>query len=1399
MSSNLHNFPRLQRLAVVFMLCAAIFGCEDQRLLTVIGPGGGGGGPTPGTPDPLTVTNFTPGHFDSVATTTSFIIEFDRAPTLASLTGRIEIRYIEEVQGTQDLVPLVRNTAFDGLLDPRVVIFDQASGELEENTSFNAVVDEQGRKRFYRMNILPGITAADGGMLETLITRDFGTGGPDAMPNPPSSIQINAIDPLSFDIFTKESDFELTKQGSGDETATVLLMLNADDGMGQPGDFFVQYTPGGGLNELVALAGAPAPPAEASYTVTVTVYDYSLNAASDTFTFVYDTLPPDAPTDLTRTDGMSGSVSATSIEVDAMFTAPPSDLGAYEVEITGGLTVPSEVVMNNPHTDIPVQLRRNQSNTLRAVAIDRAGNRSDPSGPLVIVQDDLPPTASVQWIPALALNTANTLTQTSATLRTAISSIDLVTIEVHSDDSMSNPIATRVVSSPITDNLVVDLSFVAPLDPPVTNLTVEVSDEAGNTAVFGPYNVRVDLMVDPEPNITRLCDANGPCLPVGTATGECSAAGGMVARSSSCLQYDLSNPGGYRTAQSNVYAYGTVEAGSALRFLPPGGLFVNGSADPISDAFPADDAQGPAIRAASSGGRFSITATDVAGNQVTVDNNAQLVTDKIAPEVPEYMDATTGMSCTLTDSTLDPVFDVVLSLEGPFSGQCEGLSLDFDLTDSASNPDRSLGESLLARVTTDTTYDSGAMDAVDPPAFVSVSVAGITLPASYENAINEFTVTAVDAVGNASTPLRIAVVHRTDSETVIPGSIEMLTNSGGDRDGQALDFDETGSGPQTITSRPTNADAIIIDGRTDPADDSVELLDNAKASLMPAVTTGADNSTGAFQLTIPSGSFSTDGTYTFYVRTTRTTMMGTQTEDVEVNITYDTSGPATVVTPLVSSPQGAPTAPVAVAIAALADPTGLDEVELVARRYSDAGCTMAVALPMEEVCEGTMTGHEACAPLDPSEPSYLTLTASIGEYVEVLFRDEAGNESTNTFPPRACMAVPTSRRLAALVKGDTANETGINVFNIDDATPTGVLTTDPLLTGPEQLQVYSPTRMFILDRAGGTSSVVHYSLDTATVEAAPPSVAGELGQMVARADRQIAAFLQTGSTESSVLAAAVDVDENIATLSGSSVTYFGYSMSNKLSTNMELFPDSVDPQGDWALVVRAHTNFLQVPPLDGDAIIFDLFDGSVVVPTGGFVAPTTPGLSVGPNPSDILIRSDGYYALVASTTGLGGNGSNETDTDLTVLDFSACTAATTGNCTQANFNAMQLALQDGSSRHVNGISGLVFIPGSDTLALGVELFDADNAGRVHLLSIDWATPAVTVEGSIVFAGIPLKAAIAITDDGSEAFVLANTNDSIIRIEIDTMAMTLVPVTGDAGTLEPEPVGSSFKTTFAPLP
>ncbi|MCB0218461.1 MAG: hypothetical protein KDH09_02100, partial [Chrysiogenetes bacterium] len=169
-----------------------------------------------------------------------------------------------------------------------------------------------------------------------------------------------------------------------------------------------------------------------------------------------------------------------------------------------------------------------------------------------------------------------------------------------------------------------------------------------------------------------------------------------------------------------------------------------------------------------------------------------------------------------------------------------------------------------------------------------------------------------------------------------------------------------------------------------------------------------------------------------------------------------------------------------------------------------------------------------------------------------------------------------------------------------------------------------------------------------------------------------------------------------------------------------------------------------------------------------------------------------------NNTGLDG-ATNAAEDDLTVLDFSACTAGTPGNCTTANFVTTTLAIQDGGAVAVNGIAGLTFLPGSDTEALAVEPLSGDGTGgRLHLLTIDWATPAVTVDATLNL-GVALKAALAVTVDGSEAFVLSNGSQAIFRVEIDTMAPSLTPVAGPAGTLAPNPGTASFKASFAPLP
>lgn len=1405
----------LCRFGALLILALALLGCEDQLVVSVPGGGGGGDGPNPDDPDPLVIETVRPNPSapDRAATNTSFFIEFDRAAVASSVDANIELRFINEELGTAELVPLVRNTTFDALLpdDQHVVIYDLADGELVGNTSTTAE-NQAGQKRFYQLSILPGVTATDGGMLESVFVREFGTRpAADETPNFPNTIEVNAVNPFDVDLYSMETQFDLFISSlidGGTGTFPLLLSVNINDGSGQPGDIVTVYTPGGNFNDFVFFESPLSAPAESEFTVTLTAWDNSLNFQSMDFPFTWDTLPPDAPTGITRSDMAGGPISSGTLDVDVDLSAPPSPTGAFEIEVRGGQSPALVTAISDPNPNISVSLRMNQTNTLTAVAIDAAGNVSDPSDELQVVHDNLPPQMSVEWIPTLVKNATTEINQTSVTLRSTITSSEVAQIEVFSShDMMMTPLASQVVGGPVTANLNVDLSAIAALMDPEATLTVVASDfdQPENTIDFTPYTVRVDVSVDPEPTITRICDAMGPCLADGVPMGECAVGGGMMARSPTCLRYDTGSPGGWRMRQQTVNVYGTVEAGASLRFLPPGSIFVNGTADESSDVFPVDGTDGPDIRVSSDGGRFDITATDGAGNEATTVGDAQIVSDTVAPEPPTYNTAaSTGMSCTVSVDLSDPVFDAVIMLEGPFSGDCDGLDIDFDLVDGMDNPSPTLGEQLRARVMAGSTFESSGAAPATYPMSITESVTGVTLPASFEDAISEFSATSVDALGNESAAARLAVVHRTDANTVIAPVIENLINNGGDHDTESLDFSVTGGMPDIVATRPTNATSLTIEGRTDPDADGVELLDDMQSALAPPVTAGVNSSTGAFTLTVPISAYTTNTVNTFYVESTRTIMAVPQTERVQLDLDHDTAGPTQ--TPsraageVLSSPQGGTSGELSVRVDQTLDPSGNEEVELVARRFTDSACTMASDVDPIYLCSVTGPTNEACAPLAAAGTSSLALNADTGDYIEVLFRDEAGNEST--MGSRLCAEVTSSRRLATLVDGSLDDESGLNIFNIDDATPMGLLLPgvgNTLIPDPSQLYVYSPTRMFILNRSDGTSSLVHYDLTTDTLESMPPELAQSLGQMVIRSDRQIAAFLQAGIlSDSSIVVAQIDGSENITELAGSSITFPGSQGSNKIPINLALFPVTVDPQQDWALVVRAGLELFgpaQIP--EGDALIFDLQSGNTIVPDGGFVSNSTLGITIGPAPTDLLITNDGYYALVANAT---STTEDPPDTDLTVLDFSACTAAMSANCTQANFIATQLSIQSAGPTEVNGIAAIAFIPGDNNRVLAVEEFipdagDGTADAKIHLLQIDWATPSVMIEASLHFEDKIFAPAISISDDGSEAFLLNENLQEIQRVEVDTGT----PALSAGGTLSPNPGTSQFRTTFSLLP
>ncbi len=1297
---------------------------------------GGGAGASIPPPAPLSITAFSPADTaPAPPVNTLLVIGFNQPVNLASVEQNFQLF----VNAGNTPVAVTRRTDFDGISDGTWVIFDP-DADLTVSTT-------------YRMELAEGAAAASGGELPATFTGQFTTSSdpsPDTTANFPSSVdfQIAGVDFSSgMTLYRQQSDFEVSV-ALGNLNTYSLLVIGLDDGSGSPGDLPPLFLSGLTLLEIIEILGAAAPPAEETYTVTLTFYDLAGNSAADNFTFVYDSAPPPEPTDIALAAGETTPTDQSAVDVEVSFTGTVSDTEIDRLQVIGGASAVTANAGASPQT-LSVDLLENSSNSLFARSLDAAGNMSTAVGPLAVVHDSNPPGITFSFSPALSAGAVpyTRVNTTSFLLSGQVSGEPSSLIELLDANNPGTPI----------DSVTASGSFSLPFTLAAnvqTDLQVRVSDvdQPGNTQTSAIFPVFPDTEVNPLPEVTQAFDDNGECLD-----------GADLGRSETCLRYATSPPS-FRASIAGVTISGDLEKESTLQIRPTG-LFSTTTSDDASDVFPASGNNNPKVNSlAGIVDQVEFFATDSVGNEATVSPGMELIVDPATPLAPAIQDAAGQGTCT---STLTPGTPAILRLAGTFAANCQAVDFDVDVTDDPANPDPTKGETLSLRI-----YDDGApaesasqpvpVPATDPVNFLLTA----QLAAATQDAISNLYLSSFDAVANESDLVQVVVIHQSDANDLLEPLVEQIVNTGGDHDGEALLFTTT----TLVTTRPTNATSITLSGRTSPNATSVELHDEFPPSGGAIDTATPDPVTGAFSFT--GITLTANGTVAFNPNTfTIRAIDADEQEDLELEVRHDTSTPTAAPDASASSPQGGATGPVTVTVSNLKDPTGFDEVLAVVHRYSDAACTSDLS---------TQTGVF----LDEIDPVEAAITATVGNYLQTQLFDEAGNAGTQT----DCDEVKAGNQLVALVEGNDPN-----LFNLDEASPVGTpITGFPANDVPTAVRFYSGNRIFFRDTAnGGGINLVNYTFSPSGGAIEQVLFRSTGNDFDARLDRQLLALLSSASGAAALETAPVDSAGLIGSF-GAQIPIPGWAASGKIPARAILFPDSANPQADWALVLRWNQNILASPPLPGDALVFDLATGLSVVPDPPISPSTEAGLLVAPLPIDAAIPPDGKHAIVAASSAVPGDGSLP---DLTILDFSSCPAT---SCATADFVATNVSLTNGVP--VNGLVAIRLLPGNDTLALAVESSnEADTGGTLLLVSIDWDTPANTaVTASLSFPGEELENTLAILSDGSEAIVLAG--NELLRVVIDSDGPTYLALkNGDGDPLAPNPSDASFRPAIQAQP
>lgn len=1276
---------------------------------------GGGGGPPP--PTPLAVTAHLPNGTNQAPTNARIFLQFNKEVDLTALASAIQLLFVDTSAGTETPVPMTRVTTFDAIGGGLLAVF-APDAELMPSTS-------TGGTQFYRIRVPAGVNAVDGAGTASEFVADFGTAlGTDDVANLPGTLIINET-PFSsgITVYHNEALIDLSF-GFGTPNIGAVAVLNMD--AGTPEDFAPIFIAGASIDRTIDLGTPPNP--TTTYAATLTYYDLALNQDSHSFTYVFDSEPPATPTGITLAAGSTSPTSDTSVDVEVSYGEAPSPTGISEIRVSGGNGTVTQPAMGPP-TTLGVALQRNKTNSLTAVSLDAAGNASAPTSALPVVQDDLPPGLTFSFSPALTRNVETRIDTTSITLLGSTS--EIAEVEILDAAAPGTPLASATVGGSFS------IAFTVTAD---TTTTLQVrfrdDDQPENEATDGDFPVYPDTIVNPLPRIDDVL-----------------VAGTLCNSSLECSEFT----GGVRTSAQRVGLRGTLEANSTLQII--GGAFPSLStrSDSMTDVFPPAGSAEPELTLPSNVSIADVVlfATDPVGNTALESGGIEFINDTVPPLGPVPSAIADMMNCTETLAS-DATTDVVILLTGTFTDcTSPNLPITFSISDDPSNPSPSKGEAYGVRVDSGTIVESSLQSTLDPIAL------NVVLDSSYEDTRREITVVGFDAVGNERRSDRILVFHRTDSTGIVGPFVERISNVNGSESGEELPCDPADCSPTagTIVTRPTNATILDIEGRTNPEADMVELLEAGTANVIATVTPGSglDAMTGYFlfdNVTVPDGSV-------FTVLVTR----GALTAEVDLDVTIDTTAPVGVPTVSLSSPQGFQ-GDVRITVQETQDPSGLDEWSVMASVWANAGCTTG------------FTGQQGIFLLDESASTSFILTGAIGEFVQVLFRDQAGNVAASG----SCTEIPAGSLIAALA---SVSDSGvINLIDLDEPTPVALEVSDAALTDAAAPSFYSNERLFVFNRESPDWAVVNYNVLDDVVEQDFTS-SGTFSALASSFDRGLLGALKSTSSSSSVLAGSVDGSGQFGGFS-TRIDFPGSTASGKFTIRTFLFPATGDDREQWALVLRWDALVFAIPPRPGDVLLFDLSTGQSIVPDWPFPSPTSSGLPTGPFPLDAIVLSDGTKALVANASTFDPDPGLA---DLTLLDFSACATG----CSISDFTATNISLAPGGT-DVNGLAAIVTHPLDESLAIAVEQVDTSGTGgAVHLLDLDWAGGMVTVLDSIAVDSA-LAATLAVTSNGESAVVQRSSGTELIVIAIDTTTSTLT----DTG-VRITPAGGTFSGALLAQP
>ncbi|MGT8858800.1 BapA/Bap/LapF family large adhesin [Enterobacter sp. 186315] len=371
------------------------------------------------------------------------------------------------------------------------------------------------------------------------------------------------------------------------------------------GTFVTQVTADGTGNWTWAPTGFT----EGSHSLTFTATDAAGNVgtASTPFVVVVDLTPPAAPAITQAVDdfgAIQGALGTGQITDDAQpllkgTSEPGATINIYEgTQLLGTATADGS-------GNWSLQLTANLSETthsLTAVAVDAAGNASDPSAPFLITIDTTPPA------PPVILTVADDVGTTTGNLtngqltddnRPTLSGTAVAGSVVRIYDG------STLLGSVVATNGSWSFTPTTPLADGSHTLRATASDPAGNVSGdSNTFTLVVDATAPTVPVITSIVDD------IGTITGPIIG----------------SNP----TNDTQPTLNGTAEANSVVRIYDGGTLVGQVTAD----------ANGnwtlPQTTTVLGNGQhdFTVTATDAAGNTSAASPVTSIVVDTLAPAVP---------------------------------------------------------------------------------------------------------------------------------------------------------------------------------------------------------------------------------------------------------------------------------------------------------------------------------------------------------------------------------------------------------------------------------------------------------------------------------------------------------------------------------------------------------------------------------------------------------------------------------------------------------------------------------------------------------------------------------------------------------------------------------------------